>query len=165
MQVTVDKLEKELAGIEQMKNAIAQMQKKINSLVTKDEFAITVNDVRLLKGNMSEAQSDIESLWKAFNKLKDKVDGMQFPTLEEVNLLRNRVEKLENQLIALRKVYGDLEKKLKGMRTGGGGADQEVLDKALDELAKLRAEFEAHRDQANSNLDKLNQEMPTKADK
>jgi uncharacterized coiled-coil DUF342 family protein len=148
-----------------MKNNVAQMQKKINSLVTKDEYNVTVNDVRLLKSNMTEALGDIESLWKAFNKLKDKVDGMQFPTVEEVNLLRNRVDKLENQLIALKKVYGDLEKKLKGMRTGGGGADQELVERALDELAKLRAEFEAHRDQANNNLDRLNQEMPTKADK
>ena len=31
--------------------------------------------------------------------------------------------------------------------TGGGeGADQDMLDKCVDELNKLRAEFELHRD-------------------
>jgi len=40
-----------------------------------------------------------------------------------------------------------------------------LLDKCIDELNSLRAEFEAHRDDANRNLDQLNAEMPTKADK
>ena len=48
---------------------------------------------------------------------------------------------------------------------GGGGADQDMVDKCVDEINTLRAEFEQHRDMANASLDKLNQEMPNKADK
>jgi len=40
-----------------------------------------------------------------------------------------------------------------------------MLDRCIEELNKLRAEFEAHRDEANRNLDQLNNEMPNKADK
>lgn len=55
------------------------------------------------------------------------------------------------------------------MKTGAGGAsggaDQAQIDAIIDELKKLRAEFEAHRDQAVANLNDLNTTMPTKADK
>lgn len=40
-----------------------------------------------------------------------------------------------------------------------------MVDRLVEELSKLRAEFEAHRDQANKNLNELNHLMPTKADK
>ena len=39
------------------------------------------------------------------------------------------------------------------------------MNRLAEELNKLRAEFEAHRDLANRNLNELNQTMPTKADK
>jgi uncharacterized coiled-coil DUF342 family protein len=90
---------------------------------------------------------------------------MQFPSIEDFNLLRGRVDSLENQLSNLRKAMGDLEKKIKGGMRSGGGPDQGLVDKCIDELNTLRAEFEAHRDEANRNLDQLNAEMPTKADK
>lgn len=57
---------------------------------------------------------------------------------------------------------------MKGMKSGGGsgtGADQGQVDAIIDELKKLRAEFEAHRDQVLPNLNDLNTTMPTKADK
>lgn len=46
----------------------------------------------------------------------------------------------------------------------GGGADQDN-GSLLDQLNKLRAEFERHRLEANQNLNDLNETMPTKADK
>ena len=58
-----------------------------------------------------------------------------------------------------------MEKKIKGLRPGGGGDNSGLVDKCIEELNSLRAEFEAHRDDANRNLDQLNTEMPTKADK
>lgn len=42
----------------------------------------------------------------------------------------------------------------------GGGADQGTLDKCVAELQRLRAEFEAHRDVTNRNLDHVNNELP-----
>lgn len=57
---------------------------------------------------------------------------------------------------------------MKGMKSGtgtGSGADQGQVEAIIDELRKLRAEFEAHRDQVIPNLNDLNQTMPTKADK
>jgi len=53
---------------------------------------------------------------------------------------------------------------MKGFK-GGGGADQAMVDQLMADLARLRQEFEAHRDQANRNLSDLNNEMPLKADK
>jgi len=40
-----------------------------------------------------------------------------------------------------------------------------MVDKCIDEIKKLRAEFEAHRDQANNNLREINDTLPNKADK
>ena len=66
------------------------------------------------------------------------------------------------------KIIDGINKKLKGVSTGGSaaaGADSELVDRLVDDLQKLREEFEAHRDQSNRNLSDLNQTMPTKADK
>lgn len=70
-------------------------------------------------------------------------------------MLRGRVDALENQLATARKAIGDLDKKIKGLRPGGGG-DSGLIEKCIEELNTLRAEFEAHRDEANRNLDHLN---------
>jgi SMC interacting uncharacterized protein involved in chromosome segregation len=125
----------------------------------------TVNDLRNLKEDVAINKEDLAALTAEVDKLKDILARMQFPSIEDFNLLRGRVDSLENQLATLRKALGDLEKKLKGQRNGGGGADTGLVDKCVEELNTLRAEFEAHRDEANRNLDQLNAEMPTKADK
>jgi len=114
---------------------------------------------------MAGVKEDLAALAAAIEKIKDQLARMQFPSIEDFNLLRGRVDSLENALAGLRKALGDMEKKMRGLRAGGGGADQGLLDKCIDELNSLRAEFEAHRDDANRNLDQLNAEMPTKADK
>lgn len=44
-----------------------------------------------------------------------------------------------------------------------GGGDPGALNECLQGLAKLRAEFEKHRDETNHNLNDLNVTMPTKA--
>lgn len=54
---------------------------------------------------------------------------------------------------------------LRSQNNSGPNVDQESLDRCLDELQKLRQEFEAHRDYAADNLRELNNAMPTKADK
>ena len=56
------------------------------------------------------AQQDIKALWDEVNKLKDHVDSMVYPSLDEFNTLKNRVDKLENACASLKKAYGDLEK-------------------------------------------------------
>ena len=122
------------------------------------------NDLRNLKEDVAVNKEDIASLQVDVEKIKDHLATMEFPSKEDFNLLRGRVDTLENQVAGLRKAVGDIEKKLKSLRSGGG-ADQGLLDKCIDELNTLRAEFEAHRDEANRNLDQLNAEMPTKADK
>ena len=72
---------------------------------------------------MKEAQHDIKTIFAELERLKDKLAGMHFPSVDEFNLLRSRVDAIENQLASLRKAFGDLEKKMRGMK-GGGGADQ-----------------------------------------
>jgi hypothetical protein len=52
-------------------------------------------------------------------------------------------------LSSLRKSFAEIEKKLKtlsGQPVDSNGADQEAVDRCLDELQKLRTEFESHRD-------------------
>jgi len=65
---------------------------------------------------MENAQQDIDKLWKELNKLKDRVDGLFFPSMEDFNALKQRVEKLESGLAALKKAYGDLEKELRKLK-------------------------------------------------
>ena len=132
--------------------------------VLKEDYLKTVNDLRNVKEDVAINKEDLAALAAEVDKLKDILARMQFPSIEDFNLLRGRVDSLENQVATLRKALGDLEKKLKTQRSGGG-ADNGLVDKCIDELNTLRAEFEAHRDEANRNLDQLNAEMPTKADK
>ena len=82
-------------------------------------------------------------------------------------MLKSRVDALENQFSNLKKQIDAILQKLKGLKAspGAGGADQDLVDKCIDEIKKLRAEFEAHRDKALKDLNDLNTEMPNKADK
>ena len=64
----------------------------------------------------------------------------------------------------LNRTLSDLQKKVKG-NLGGGGADQGMVDRLIDELGKLRKEFEEHRDSTNINITNINNILPTKADK
>lgn len=50
----------------------------------------------------------------------------------------------------LNRTLAELQKKVKGGM--GGGADQGMVDRLIDELQKLRQEFEEHRDQANGHI-------------
>ena len=117
---------------------------------------------------MENAQYEIEQLWKELNKLKDKVNGMNFPSLDDFKALKQRVDKLESSNAALKKAFGDLQKEineLKKLKSPESGANQEQVDRLEDELAKLRAEFEQHRDYAQKHIMDLVNQMPHKADK
>lgn len=90
---------------------------------------------------------------------------MFFPSMDEFNTLKNRVEKIENSNQALKKAYGDLENQIKRLKIPDGGANQEQVDRLTDELARLRAEFDQHKEWSTQNIENLNHEMPHKADK
>lgn len=47
--------------------------------------------------------------------MKNRIDSLKYPSVEEVFLIRNRVDKLESQLSSLRKTFSDFEKKLKSL--------------------------------------------------
>lgn len=85
--------------------------------------------------------------------------------MDDLNDLKSRMDKAESGNASLRKAYGDLESLLKSMQQPEGGANQDQVDRLNDELARLRAEFEQHRDYAQKHLGDLIQEMPHKADK
>ena len=82
---------------------------------------------------------------------------------------------LEQASSHLKKAYGDLEKEFKKLRfpsksSGGGGptniiTSKEQMDRLMDELAKLRAEFDNFKDYASKHITSLENEMPLKADK
>lgn len=78
-------------------------------------------------------------------------------------MLKGRVDKLENLIQGMHKKLQDMEKKLKGV--GGGGADQDLVDKLADELARLRADFEKHAGATDNRLMTIENILPTKADK
>jgi hypothetical protein len=85
-------------------------------------------------------------------------------------LLRSRVDKLENALSSLRKIIADLEKRIKTIAIGGGsggggsgGASQEIIEHLLEELRKLRVEFDDVKYSFDGRLDALEKEMPLKA--
>lgn len=160
----MDKLAKDNKELEKIRIQIQEIFGKLSEFVLKEEYIKTVNDLRNCKEDVNINKEDIAALTVAIDKISDQLAKMQFPSIEDFNLLRGRVDSLENQLASLRKAFGDLEKKMKGVRSGGG-ADAGLVDKCVEELNNLRAEFEAHRDEANRNLDQLNAEMPQKADK
>ena len=58
---------------------------------------------------MSAAESEIKAIWDALRKIKDKLEAMFFPSMDDFNLLKNRIEKLENQCNSLKKAFGDLD--------------------------------------------------------
>lgn len=162
--VLIEKLSKETKEIEKLRVHVTEIQRKLADFVLRDEFVKVAHDVRNLREDVDVNKEDLVALTAEVDKLKEAIARMQFPSLEDFNLLRGRVDSLENQLATCRKALSDMEKKLKNQRSGGG-ADQGLVDKCVEELNSLRAEFEAHRDEANRNLDQLNAEMPTKADK
>lgn len=99
---------------------------------------------------MEMAQQDIKNLWDEVTKIKDNIDNMLYPSMDDFNALKGRVEKLENAVAALKKAYGDLDKAMAKLRMPQDtGANQEQVDKLMDELSRLRTEFEQHRDHAN----------------
>ena len=51
-------------------------------------------------------------------------------------------------MASLRKAVGELDKRMRNMKPGGG-ADEGVLNKCVEELQRLRAEFESHRENTN----------------
>jgi hypothetical protein len=67
----------------------------MKDFVTQDEFKVATSDIKVLKDGMHNAQKEIKALWDALNKIKDQVDRMFFPSMEDFNLLKGRVEKLE----------------------------------------------------------------------
>ena len=165
LQELIDKLFKETKDIEKIRVQVTEVQRKLADFVLKEDYLKTVNDLRNLKDDVTITKEDLSALTAEVDKIKDILARMQFPSIEDFNLLRGRVDTLDNQTSSCRKAIGDLEKKIKGLRPGGGSDNSGLVDKCIEELNTLRAEFEAHRDDANRNLDQLNAEMPTKADK
>ena len=111
-----------------------------------------------------ETDEEIRKLWDAIKAIQYELSNSKSPSIEEFNLLRSRVDKLENMLGNLNRTLADLQKKMKG-GLGGGGADQGMVDRLIDELNKLRKEFEDHRDYATGQISNINNILPTKADK
>lgn len=48
--------------------------------------------------------------------MKDKLEAMFFPSMDDFNLLKNRIEKLENQCMSLKKAFGDMDSKLQKLK-------------------------------------------------
>lgn len=102
--------------VTRIKDTLQVINEKLIQCVTIDDFKPVAHDVKSLKENMTNAMHDIDQLWKELNKLKEKFDGLFFPSMEDFNALKQRVEKLESGLAALKKAYGDLEKELKKLK-------------------------------------------------
>ena len=127
-------------------------------------------NVKNITVELGEAKDDIKELTKDVKKIKDFIAKLKVPTLDQFNELKGKHDHLEGVVASLKKILGELAERVKNLRSGGGGegaggADQEQLDKCMEDLENLRKEFEQHRDQATRNLDQLNNEMPLKADK
>ena len=83
-------------------------------------------------------------------------------------MLRSRVDKLENAFSSLRKTIAEIEKRIKTIAIGGsgggsGGASQELIEHLLEELRKLRVEFDDVKYSYDGRLEALEKEMPLKA--
>ena len=162
----IEKLSKDMDELDKLKGRVANLEKKQADFLTRDEFAPFSQEHKKMVGDMKDAQHDIKTIFNELEKLKDRFDRLNAPTVEDFSLLRSRVDKLENGVGNLRKQLEDLLKKMKNMNVGGGGgADADMLQRAIEELERLRKEFEEHRDHANAHIDNINNILPTKADK
>lgn len=112
----LDNVQKNLDELNIMKEQFKQMQQKVENCVLQDEFKPVKNDVRILNESMEMAQQDIKNLWDEINKLKDHLNNMMYPSMDDFNTLKGRVEKLENAVASLKKAYGDLEKAMAKLR-------------------------------------------------
>ena len=68
--------------------------------------------------------------------MRELIENSKGVSQEDFDLLKGRVDKLENMIQGMHRKLQEMEKKLKGV--GGGGADQDVVDRLSDELARLR---------------------------
>lgn len=84
---------------------------------------------------------------------------------------------LENTTGVLNKALAELKKEVERLKMlnrgpkgsqgapGANGISQDQLASLLDELARLRNDFEEHKDYAQRHISALDSQMPTKADK
>jgi hypothetical protein len=86
------------------------------------------------------------------------------PSMDQFNLLKSRVDMLEGANQGIMKQLADHDKDIKRLkmnRNNGGapnqGAGNNLSGELGDELARLREEFEKHRDFAEQNINNLNQ--------
>ena len=122
-QILIDKLCKDVDEVDKLKVRVQNLEKKAADFLTRDEFNPFAQEVKGLSSDMKEAQHDIKTIFAELERLKDKLAGMQYPSVDEFNLLRGRVDKLENALMNMKKALDDMSKKMKNMSVGGGGAD------------------------------------------
>ena len=73
------------------------------------------------------------------------------------------MDSLENLLAGLRKSLADIEKRMKGL--SGGGADPLALQTLEDEVARLKRDLNAFKEQTGKHLILIDGILPTKADK
>lgn len=159
----LEKYGKSLGLIDSLKDRLDKVEASLANFVTQDQFKPVALAVKRLEQRADEVDEEIRKLWDAIKKIQYELANAKYPSIDEFNLLRSRVDKLENMLGNLNKSLADMQKKLKGNL--GGGADQGMVDRLIDELNKLRQEFEEHRDHANGNIQNINNILPTKADK
>lgn len=106
-------------------------------------------EVKNLTLEFNDSKSDLNLLRKDVDKLKDFVAKLKVPTLDQFNELKGKHDQLEGVVASLKKMLGELAERMKNMKTGGaetGGADQEQLEKCLEDLQNLKKAFEKHRD-------------------
>lgn len=160
----MDDVLREVEEIEKLRGYVQEMQAKLGDFVVHADFEKTKNDLRNLTDQVNYNKEDVEELKREVEKIKDFIDKLHFPSMDDFKMMRSRQDSLENQVASLRKAVGELDKRMRNLKPGGG-ADEGVLNKCVEELQRLRAEFEAHRDHTNRNMDHVLNELPQKADK
>ena len=125
-----------------MRGYIKDIQTKLPDFALNVEYQKTVIDLGTITKQVHCNSNAIIKMQGDIVWIRDWINNVQFPSVDDFRMLRSRLDISENQINNLRKLIAELEKRIKNMKVGG----DTNLQPLLDEMSKLRSEFETHRD-------------------
>ena len=164
-------LQKELAGIDgvKIKADIQQLFTQQNNFVTKDSLDKVIEDVRKAHQHIDDLKYEIQALKDALMNLDKKVEHGQKKTDDELRMVGVKLDSLDSQIQALKKMLQKLNEQhkemLKAAASGGNPMAQAFAKELEDQIARLRADHEAHKTDTGKKFKVQQAEIDTKASK
>ena len=115
----VEKLISDTEDLDKLRGYIKDIQIKIPDFALNVEYQKTVIDLGTVTKQVHCNSNAIIKMQADIVWIRDWINNVQFPSVEDVKLLRGRLDISENQINNLRKQLAELEKRIKNMKIGG----------------------------------------------